>query len=463
MNLFRAGDLDGFYFRHNFIERLTPKTVGRSLVWIRMRSNSLNPTATKKQIPIGTMTSVFTPVRTAYLLYRWRQRRKAGRSITVFVASPVEYFKALDRASVKYAVMRWWDEVPESPADYATFKGDVDVLVEDHAHIPAARAAARMPGNIRIEFRSVTGEMGSYGGWPYLTPAFAAEILEGRVGHPRGFHIPAPEHRLAVVMFHLCYHKAEGSGIPPGCELPVRKLEHPPKSDYAAKLRSLAAAEGERLPEPLTLLAMHDELGRRGFDMQLDLLVRWPLRLKSPWIKHLIAIARAKYAADAAKLPGITVFFLRSDLNPARWPGAVAHFEESFEVLEHGALDDAQRLRCRRHLRGGNWCDHRGRSQADPIYYIICFDRAAPADPKLATGRLLREKRRLREQIRAEAAAANVRCRHAIHSADDSDEAQHSLDVLFGENVAAARARFAEAIARTATAGSAVQFEPSVR
>lgn len=384
----------------------------------------------------------------AYRLYRWRQRRKAGRSLRVRVASPVDYLKALDKAGVKYAVLRWWDEIPEGKAACATFRRDVEVLVEDHAHIPAARLAANMPGKIAIEFLSVTGEMGSYAGWPYLTPAFAAEILEERVLYHRGFQVPAKEHRLAVVLFHLCYHKAEGSGIPPGCELPDALTDQHVKSDYASKLRALAAAEGETLPEPLTLLAMHNELERRGYDMQFDLLVRWPLGTRSPWIRHLIEIARAKYAADAARLPGITLFFLRADLDPGQWPRAVAHFAESFQVLEHGPLNDAQRIRCRRHLRGGNWCDHRGRSQADPVYYIICYDRAAPADPKQATERLLLEKRRLREQIRAEAAAANVRCRHAIHSADDAEEAQHSIDVLFGDDAEAARARLLEAISR---------------
>ncbi|MCW5553375.1 MAG: hypothetical protein KIS67_14590 [Verrucomicrobiae bacterium] len=395
------------------------------------------------------ITSILAPVRTAYLLYRWRQRRKAGRSIRVRVAAPVDFFQALDRIGVKYAVMRWWDEVPESPVACATFKGDVDVLVEDHAHVAAARAAAEMHGQVAIEFRSVTGEMGSYAGWPYLPPAFAAEILDKRVRHPRGFFIPAPEHRLAVVMFHLCYHKAEGSGIPTGCELLDANPGQPPKSDYAARLRALAVAEAETLPDPLTLTSIHNRLARRGFDMQLDLLVRWPLQ--SPWIKHLTSLAKADYAVNAAKLRGIAVFFLRSDLARAQWPRAVAHFAESFEVVEHGALDEAQRLRCRRHLRGGNWFDHRGCSLAEPVYYIICLDRTAFVDPKQATERLLREKRRLREQIRADATAANIRCRHAIHSADDAEEAQHSIDVLFGEEAESARARFFEAISRAAT------------
>ena len=398
------------------------------------------------------MTTIFAPVRVAYFLYRWRQRRKAGRSIRVRVASPVDFLKALDRAGVKYAVLRWWDEVPEDSAACAAFTGDVDVLVEDHAHFAAARVAARMPGKVAIEFRSVTGEMGSYAGWPYLPPAFAAEILERRVLYPRGFHVPAPEHRMAVVLFHLCYHKAEGSGIAPGCDLPKTKHHKPLKSDYSAKLRALAAAERESLPDPLTLTAIHHDLTRRGFDMQLDLLVRWPQQ--SPWIKHLTAVARANYAADAAKIPGIAVFFLRSDLGPARRPGVVARLAESFDVIEQGILDDAQRLRCRRHLRGGNWYEHRGRSLADPAYYIICHDHDATADPKRATERLLRVKRRLREQIREETAAAGAPCRHAIHSADDPEEAQHMIDVLFGSDLPAARARLLDAISRTSSKAS---------
>ncbi len=408
---------------------------------------SLKSAATKKQIPISAMASILAPVRVAYFLYRWRQRRKAGRSIRVRVASAVEYLKALDRAGVKYAVLRWWDEVPDNSADCLAFKGDVDVLVEDHAHVAAARAAATMPGKVAIEFRSVTGEMGSYAGWPYLPPAFAAEILERRMLSPHGFHIPAPEHRLAVVLFHLCYHKAEGSGIAPGCILSGTKSGKTPKSDYAMKLRKLAAAEGESLPEPLTLTAIHNDLTRRGFDMQLDLLVRWPQQ--SPWIKHLTAVARAKYVADAAELPGIAVFFLRTDLGSARWPDVVARLAESFDVIEQGILNDAQRLRCRRHLRGGNWYERRGRSLADPAYYIICFDRDAAADLKRATERLLGVKRRLREQIRKETAAAGSPCRHAIHSADDPEEAQHMIDVLFGENVQAARSRLLDAISKT--------------
>jgi len=403
----------------------------------------------KRQTTTGALALALAPVRTAYLLYRWRQRRKVGRANRVRVACPVAYLKALDRAGVKYAVLRWWDEVPEDTASCAAFTGDVDVLVEDHAHFAAARAAAVMPGNVAIEFRSVTGEMGAYAGWPYLPPAFAAEILERRILNNRGFHVPAPEHRLAVVLFHICYHKAEGSGIPPGCVLSGKKSEKPPKSDYAAKLRDLAAAEGERLSEPLTLTAIHNDLKRRGFDMQLDLLVRWPLQ--SPWIKHLTAAARAKYAAAAEKLPGMAVFFLRSDLDPKRRPGVVARLRESFDVIEQGILDRAQILRCRRHLRGGNWYERRGRSLAEPAYYIICHDRDAIADPKRATEHLLRVKRRLREQIREETAAAGTPCRHAIHSADDPEEAQHMIDVLFGEEVQAARARLSEAISKTAS------------
>jgi hypothetical protein len=116
-----------------------------------------------------------------------------------------------------------------------------------------------MPGRATVEFRSVTGRMGAYGGMPYYPPAFAEEVLAKRVRHPRGYPIPAPEHRLPLVLFHLCYHKAEASGIPTGVDLPTGVGKY----DYAAKLRAVARAEGAALPEPLTL-ARCDELRARG-------------------------------------------------------------------------------------------------------------------------------------------------------------------------------------------------------
>ncbi len=383
------------------------------------------------------MGSPLRPLRAAYQLYRMRARRKAGRSVRVRVASPTALLAALDAAGVRNVVMRWFDEVPVTPAECAAFTGDVDVLVDDTAGRALADAAAAQPGRVAVECRSVTGEVGAFAGMPYLPPAFADEILAARVPHPRGFHAPAPQHVLPLLLFHLCYQKAEASGIPTGTELATGEG----KRDYAARLREVAAACGETLPEPLTLLSIDAWLRGRGFDMQLDLLARWPLQ--TPWIRHLRAAAEARTERLSAELPELIVFILRDDLTPELRALAEARIASWFDVLEAGELDAEQRLRCLRHLRGGNWYGRRGKELAGPTHYVICNDptpkpvtdaRLAAEQPHVTNARV-RLKHTLREELRAAARERGTRCRHALHSSDNRHEAAHFLEVLVGDGV----------------------------
>mgnify|MGYP006908279383 CR=1 FL=1 len=385
-------------------------------------------------------------LRAAYLLYRWRNRRKAGRGIRARVAHPAEFLTALDAAGVRNVVMRWWDEVPLTRAEAASMPGDVDVLVDDDAGRSAAWIAAGMGGAAAVELRSVTGEVGAFAGVPYYPPAFASEALERRVRHERGFAIPHPEHRLPLVLFHLCYQKAEKSGLPTGVGLPTGEA----KRDYAAKLRALAADEGAALPEPLTLAALHAELQRLGWDMQLDLLVRWPIQ--SPWITHLVDEARARYDAAAAAAPELIVFVFRSDVTDALREIALRRLAEWFDVLETGELDAAQRRRCLRHLRGGSWTSRRGRETVGPTHYAVVNDRRPEpvTDPRIretqphVTNQRVRLKHALREDLRAAAETAGSRCRHALHSSDNRHEAMHFLEVIFGPAFEQKVAEYAE-------------------
>jgi hypothetical protein len=396
------------------------------------------------------MASLLQPVRAAILLGRWRLRRRKGRSFCVQVADPARYLAELDDSGARNVVMRWYDEVP-TPETAADFDGDVDVLVDDDAARAAAWRAAAMPGPVRVEFRSVTGRVGSFAGMPYLPPSFALDVLAARVRHPRGFPVPAPEHRLPLVLFHLCYHKAEASGLPSGVELPTAKA----KKDYATKLRAFARSEGVELADPLTLTSIHEELVRRGWDMQLDLLARWPRR--TPWIEHLEARERERYDRLAALLPEAIVFILRDDVPPALREHALSRLAQWFDVLEQGELDAAQRQRCRHHLRGGNWTGRRGVESAEPTWYVVCNDpRPAPVrneklretQPHLTNARV-RLKFTLREELREMTRNDPAKCRSGLHSSDNRHEAMHFLDVLFAERLEAKVREFAARVATT--------------
>jgi len=353
----------------------------------------------------------------------------------VRVADPVRLLAAIDDAGARNVVMRWFDDVPDATTSRA-FVGDVDVLVDDDAAAATAWRAAGMQGRATVEFRSVTGRMGAYGGMPYYPPAFAEEVLAKRVRHARGYPIPAPEHRLPLVLFHLCYHKAEASGIPTGVDLPTGVGKY----DYAAKLRAVARAEGAALPEPLTLAAIHDELTRLRWDLQLDLLARWPCRTR--WINFLERRERERYERTAALVPEVIVFILRDDVPPALRGVAHARLAEWFDVLEEGPLDEAQRGRCTRHLRGGNWTARGDAETALPSAYVVVNDpRPKPVtDPKVRerqphlTNNRVGVKHVLRRQLR-EAAGDSGQCRSAVHSSDNRHEAMHFLEVLYAERL----------------------------
>jgi len=367
---------------------------------------------------------LLAPLRSTYLKYRFRRRRKDGRAIRLRVADVGRLFADFDRSGVEYLVMRWFDEVPLTAAEHAAAVGDVDVLIRDYDEDAIAHAAARNRGDVVVELRSEHGRLGNFAGMPYFPPTFANAFLTARVRHERGFWVPAPEHQLPAVLFHLCYHKAEDSGLPTGCAVPQGRG----KRDYGAKLRSFAQEIGATVPDELTLTSIHDQLHALDGDMRLDLLERWPRQ--SPWIKHLTKVARKRHREAAKVLPGVVVFILRDDLPDGWAPRVVDLLAERIEILHDARLDPAQRRRVERHVRGGNWHTRPGVPDAGPVHYVV--GRVPTTVGAERQGAQLRIKRAIREDLRNAARAAGLRCRHGLHGADSAAEAHYMLATIWG-------------------------------
>lgn len=398
--------------------------------------------------------SVLDPLRTLYLRHRIRKRRSAGRSVRLRVDDVAALFAEFERRGVRYLVMRWFDEVPLTPEARSAFVGDVDVLVADEDEAEIARSGARHRGPLAVELRSVHGRVGAYAGMPYYPPTFADEMLATRVRHPRGFYVPAPKLHVASLLFHLCYQKAEESGIPTGVSgVPAGKG----KRDYAALLTGVFATVGERLPEPLTLLALHEYLVARGRDMSFDLLVRWPR--DTGWIRHLRSESRKRLAAQAARLPDVMVLILREDMDPALHEPLLAVIRKRYRLIEYAELAGAARERVQRHVRGGNWHVKPGAPPAGPTHYILCSvgaERVAAEThdlggaPSPNDSRIAQEKRALRARVRRLADEARSPARHALHGSDDALEAQHMLDAIFGGAAEAKRCELEKLLASPA-------------
>jgi hypothetical protein len=163
-------------------------------------------------------------------------------------------------------------------------------------------------------------------------------------------------------------------------------------------------------------------------------------------------------------VPEVIVFILREDVPKELLPFAQARLAEWFDVLESGPLDDAQRRRCARHLRGGNWSARGDAETSLPTWYVVVNDprpravvdpRVRAAQPHL-TNQRVGVKHVLRRELREKVGEDSRLCRGAVHSSDNRHEAMHFLEALYAERFEAKAREFAGRIdaARRGAAGA---------
>ena len=203
----------------------------------------------------------------------------------------------LDERSIQYAVLRWFDELPNLAAGE-----DLDVLVADEDLEALWRLLDEQPGTIPSDIYSVSGLPGSeFQSMAYYPPALSAGILERTVQLPSGYRAPAPLDHFRSLAYHAAYHKGEASGLPTSV-LDVTPLGQP-DHDYSMVLGELAVGLG--ISAPITLEGLDEHLAEVGWRPPRDTLSR--LSHGNRWI-------RARFFADGDDAPqeiGLTAFLLR--------------------------------------------------------------------------------------------------------------------------------------------------------
>jgi hypothetical protein len=153
---------------------------------------------------------------------------------------PRAFFARLNESGARYAVLRWWDELPEIAPGR-----DVDFLVHDEDLGRFEEALGELPGTIPLDVYTRSGVPGhDYRGACYYPPARADEILGRAVDSGRGVRVPAPREAFFSLAFHAVYHKGEAAGLP--SELPGVRPSAAPAHDFAAILPALARPLGSR-------------------------------------------------------------------------------------------------------------------------------------------------------------------------------------------------------------------------
>lgn len=177
-----------------------------------------------------------------------RRYLRAGLSVDDFLGG-------LTRAGVRYAVLRWFETLPEvEPGN------DIDMLVADEdlavtegfltPYRPFREAQ-------KIDLYTAGGlPRTRFGGAPYFSPALAARVLEDTALVHGRYRVPAPAAHFDSLAFHAVHHKGAASGLPEFADGP------PPAGRIPDALRRLARDLDRRVE--LTLHGLERYLAANG-------------------------------------------------------------------------------------------------------------------------------------------------------------------------------------------------------
>ncbi|MEB3332725.1 MAG: hypothetical protein VKI83_09585 [Synechococcaceae cyanobacterium] len=380
---------------------------------------------------------------------RLAKSRLKHKTVRFKVSDLSRFYSNLNAAGITYVVLRWADEIPFSIEAERSYSRDIDHLVATGNLDTICRIASAQPGPVSVDFYTATGERGgAYRRMPYYMPSLAETILARRVRLPSGIWVPCPEDALLSFVYHLIYHKGCNSGIPSGLDLAT--IDHPAR-DYATEARRLAQLAGLALPEPITLLNLHDFLKAHGWSMALDLMPRW--QDQHALIGALQALENERAAALLKRVADITLFIVREDPIGEQGLGLIRErIGERFTILAEIVLDPEAQRRLMTRTRGGDWSSKGCNQPNRPTRVLICRNAS---EPGALPGRMTaaKAKRRyphitttdvlIKRDIRKEVATTMGlgRICNVLHATDNPLEGLEALRAIHGPGFTAALER----------------------
>ena len=380
------------------------------------------------------MKKIINYLRYRWLLAKWQRRAKKKRRANVMVGNLNDFFAELAKCQISYVVLRWFDELPADRSAEKSFQGDIDLLVESAQLEDFCRIVAAFPGHIKIDLYSNGIRLGTdCKRIAYFPPVLGSEILLDRCRHDGRFYRPAPRPYLYSLLYHCCYQKGLLCGLPTGTALDNPETY---SHDLKRELTLTAAACAETLPQPLTLLAIHQWLQQRQWAMPYDLLPRWPAR--NAWHDELLKRETAELNKALAGLKDLLVFLIREDaVSTGADQPIVQALAKKFTVLDVVQLDQQQQQRVMRQTRGGDWTKHKDVAIVAPVIAVVCHDPSPqPVDNSSGLG-----------SIHHFVGNANVFYKHAIrknlerrfpdainfmHGSDNDPESMAYIKAIYG-------------------------------
>ena len=335
-----------------------------------------------------------------------------------------EFFDELNRLGVRYAVLRWFETLPDvGPGE------DVDILVadEDVRRLrPFLHSYVVPPRTQKFDVYTDSGLPGSdFLTVPYYLSTFASGLLERAVLLRGRYRVPSDQDHFDSLAYHAVYHKGAGSGLPEDAvsEPPARAdAEH----DYAGVLAALA--DRLSLSVSLTLEGLDTYLADKGLRPPLDTLDK--LSATNPWLR---ARVDKLWGPSDAGLPGLAVFVLRERARHLHDELCTELLREGFQPLETVHLRGDAAAGVSAGVRGGHW----GQGPwpvagGPPVAYVVAYDLSqSTGEAALHPGpqRVTDTKLAIRSRLLDRLAPGEPRY-NPLHSSDDPRQALDYLAAL---------------------------------
>lgn len=387
------------------------------------------------------MTSPLSLIRYGLTLWSWKRRAHKRQRPHIKIGNLPDFFRQLDEAGVRYVVLRWFHRIPLTPQEEratALQEGDVDLLADATGLLEVCRAVAYHPGKVKVDLHSDRLVLGTdVKRFTYYPPVLCKELFDTRVQAPEGYWRPDDKRYLFSLAYHLIYHKGLPSGFPTGFDdLPQEPYESD-RNDPLGTLKELSQKTGIPLPEPFNLLQLHLWLKRHGWNMPLDLLLRWPKRHRL--LDRLYQYERETLRQQLEGRQNLCVYLLREDaIKAGATESILAELRTRYRLLDTVTFTPEQQDRVIRRTRGGNWTKRKQLRLFLPEIAVVCQslvpfppndDAKVASDEQKEANPDLRFKRALREKLAAQFPDAA----DFVHGSDNDIEALEYIQAIYGE------------------------------
>lgn len=255
--------------------------------------------------------------------------------------SRMQFFEKLHERNIEYVLLRWWENLPEIPAGE-----DMDILIRDEHRdlIDDLVTFRKTKEDLKCDIYTIEGSKhGSHNDIPYFQSNLAHTLIQTRELY-RGAFVPAPLLHFASLAYHAVFHKGKRAGLK-GFEDTIEDQEHNYQEILEAKALKL------NLKVEISVKGLYEWLKEKKFIPAEDTLT------KLVEVHPELAFLQKRLYSDV-RGGDLLVFVIRERLVK---DGLLKDFttfleeEYDFDVLDVRMLNDLEKFRCSREIRGGKW------------------------------------------------------------------------------------------------------------